>query len=106
MMLMKVMKVEVPKDTFNKLTNSEQKALYDLKNDKSIVLKSADEGSVGILQDKEDCIKEAEKQLGDKEVYEETTPLLETINAVIAKIRKQGHLKKDNFLLIFIILLI
>ena len=49
MMLMKVMKVEVPKDTFNKLTNSEQKALYDLKNDKSIVLKSADKGSVGIL---------------------------------------------------------
>ena len=28
----KLMKVEVPKDKFNNLTNSERKALYDLKN--------------------------------------------------------------------------
>ena len=39
----KLMKVEVPKDKLNSLTKSEQKALYDLKNDKSIVIKSADE---------------------------------------------------------------
>ena len=36
----KLMKVEVPKDKFNNLTNSERKALYDLKNDKSIIIKS------------------------------------------------------------------
>ena len=48
----------------------------------------------------EDHIKEAEKQLGDEEVYEEVSndvpPLLETITAVIAKIRKRGDLKRDN----------
>ena len=37
----KLIEVEVPKDKFNNLTNSERKALCDLKNDKSIVIKSA-----------------------------------------------------------------
>ena len=43
----KIMKVEVPKDKLNYMTNSEQKALYDLKNEKNIVIKSADKGSYG-----------------------------------------------------------
>ena len=96
----KLMKVEVPKDKFNNLTNSERKALYDLKNDKSIVIKSADKGSAVVVWDREDYIKEAEKQLGDQEVYEEVSndaaPLLKTINGVIAKIRKRGDLKRDT----------
>ena len=85
----KLMKVEVPKDKFNNLTNSERKPLYDLKNDKSIVIKSADKGSAVVLWDREDYIKQAEKQLGDEEVYEEVSndaaPLLKTINGVIAR---------------------
>ena len=96
----KLMKVEVPKDKFNNLTKSERKALYDLKNDKSIVIKSADKGSAVVVWDREDYIKEAEKQLGDEQVYEEVsknaTPLLNTINKLIAKIRKRGDLKRDN----------
>ena len=56
----KLMKVEVPKDKFNNLTNSEWKALYDLKNDKSIVIKSADKGSLVVMWDREEYIKEAE----------------------------------------------
>ena len=40
------------------------------------------------------------KQLGDEEVYKEVcndvAPLLKTINAVIAKIRKRGYLKRDS----------
>ena len=94
------MKVEVPKDKFNNLTNSEGKALYDLKNDKNIVIKSTDKGSAVIVWDREDYIKGPEKQLGDEEVYEEVTndaaPLLKTINGVIAKIGKRGDLKKDT----------
>ena len=43
---------------------------------------------------------EAEKKLGDEEVYEDVSndaaPLLKTINAVITKIRKRGDLKRDN----------
>ena len=49
---------------------------------------------------REDYIKEAEKQLGDEEVYEEVSndaaPLLKTINGVIGKIRKQDDLKRDT----------
>ena len=96
----KLMKVRVPKDRFNNLANSERNALYDLKNDKSIVIKSADKGSLVVVWEGEDYIKEAEKQLGDEEVYEEDSndaaPLLKTINAVIPKVRKRGDLKRDN----------
>ena len=90
----KLMKVEVPKDKFNNLTNGERKALYDLKNDKSIMIKSADKGSLVVVWDREDYIKQAEKQLGDEEVYEEVSndaaPLLKTINGVIAENQKTG----------------
>ena len=95
----KLMKAEVPKFKFNDLTNSERKALYNIKNDKSIVIKSADKGSTVVVWNREDYIKEAEKQLGDEGVYEEVSnaaPLLKTINAVIAKIRKRGDLKSVN----------
>ena len=100
-LLEKLMKVEVPKDKFNNLTNSERKALYDLKNDKSIVIKSADKFSAVVVWDREDYIKEAEKQLGDEEVFEEVSnddvaPLVKTINGVLAKIRKWGDLKRDT----------
>ena len=64
------------------------------------MIKSADKGSTVALWDIEYFIKEAEKQLGDEEVYEEVSndvaPLLKTINTVIAKIRKQGDLKREN----------
>ena len=96
----KLKKIEVRKDKFNNLTNSERKALYDLKNDKSIVINSADKGLVVVVWDREGCMKEAEKQLGDEEVYEEVSNdaalLLKTINEVIAKTRKRGDLKRDN----------
>ena len=96
----KLMKLEVPKDKFNNLTYSGRKAVYDLKNDKSIVIKSADKGSAVVVWDREDYVKEAEKQLGDGEVYEDASsdaaPLLKTINGVIAKIRKSGDLKRDT----------
>ena len=66
----KLMKIEIPKDKYNNLTSKEQEALYDLKNDKNIVIKSADKGSAVVVWDREDYIKEAEKQLGNSDVYE------------------------------------
>ena len=62
-------KVEVPKDKFTDLTNSERKTLCDLKKYKNILNKSADKGSVVMVRYREDYIKEAEKQLGDEKVY-------------------------------------
>ena len=88
----KLMKVKVPKDKFKNLTNRQRKALYDLKNDEKIEIKSANKSAAAVVWDREGYIIAVEKQLGDEEVYEEVfndaTPLLKTINAVIAKIRK------------------
>ena len=41
----KLMKIEIPKDKYNNLTSKERQVLYDLKNDKNIVIKGADKGS-------------------------------------------------------------
>ena len=49
----KLKKVEVPKDKFKNLTNSERKALYDLKNDENIEIKSADNITAVIVWDRE-----------------------------------------------------
>ena len=45
--------------------------MYSLKDDKSIIIKSADKGAAVIVWDREDYIEEASKQLEDKEVYME-----------------------------------
>ena len=60
----KLMKIEIPKDKYKNLTIKERQVLYDLKNNKSIVIKSADKVSTVVVQDREDYIKEAEIQLG------------------------------------------
>ena len=64
------MEVEVPKNKFNNLTNSERRALYDLKIDESIVIKSFVKSLVVVVWERQDYIRETEKQVGDKEVYE------------------------------------
>ena len=59
-----------------------------------------------VVWDREDYIKEAEKELGDEQVYEKVSndaaPLLKTINEVITKIRKRGDLKRDKQLIILL----
>ena len=64
------------------------------------MIKSTDKGSLVVVWDREDYIKDAGTQLSDEEIYEEvfndTAPLLKTINTVIVKIRKRGELKRDN----------
>ena len=62
---------EIPSKRFNNLTKDERNAMYSLKDDKSIIIKNADKGVAVIAWDREDCIKEASKQLEDKEVYVE-----------------------------------
>ena len=93
------MKIEIPKDKYNNLTSKERQALYDLKNDKNVVIKGADKGSAEVVWVREDCIKEAEKQLGDSDVYEEVPddpePLISTIYRTIEKIRKRSE--KRNY---------
>ena len=94
------MNIEIPQNKYNNLTREERTALYDLKTDKNIIIKSADKGSAVVVWDGEDYIKEAEKQLGDKDVYQEVCneaePLISTIHKAIEKIRKRGDLDADT----------
>ena len=78
------------KSGFNNLTSDERKALYSLKNDKSIIIKGADKGSAVIVWDREDYIKEADSQLGDASVYEEITadPLPALKRVIQSSLRK------------------
>ena len=63
-----------------------------LKNDKSIFIKGADKESAVVVWDREDYIKEAEKQLGysvpDEEVPDDPEPLISTVHPTIEKLGK------------------
>ena len=53
-----------------------------------------------VVWDRDDYIREVEKQLGDKEIYEEVSndpqPIINTIHRAVEKIRKRGDLSADN----------
>ena len=90
---------------FSNLTREEKLALENLKNDKSIIIKSADKGSSVVVWDREDYFKEAEDQLSDDSVYEEVVGdpspnLALLITDALAKIKDLGVLDQDtlNFL--------
>ena len=74
--------------------------MHSLKDDKSIIIKGPDKGAAVIVWDREDYIKEASKQLEDKEVYMEvpndSTALVSTIFKSLEKIRKRGDLSQDT----------
>ena len=94
------MSIKISQNKYNNLTREERSALYHLKNDKNIVIKRADKDSVVVVLDRDDYIKEADEQLGDKDIYEEVCndpgPLLSTMQEEIEKIRKRGDLNADT----------
>ena len=96
----KLMNIEILQNKYNNLTREERGALYNLKNDKNIVVKSADKGSTVVFWDRDDYIKEGEEQLEDKDIYEEVCndpgPLIITMHEAIEKIRKRGDLNADT----------
>ena len=88
------------KDLTQDFTKEEWEVLYSLKDDPSIIIKGADKGSVVVVWDREDYLKEAYRQLDDKEVYEQVpddqSVLANTLMKVLEKTRLQGDLSKDN----------
>ena len=50
------MNFEIPQRKYNNLTREEQRALDNLKNDKNVVIESADNGSVVVVLDRDDYI--------------------------------------------------
>ena len=53
--------------SYSNLTMEEPLALNSLRDDTSIIIIEADKGSGVVVWDRKDYLKEAEKQLGDKE---------------------------------------
>ena len=56
---------------YNNLTKEERNALYNLGDDPTIMIKGADKDTAVVVWDRDDYLKEASKQLEDKDVYEE-----------------------------------
>ena len=60
-----------------------------MKIDKNIVIEGADKGYAVVVWDKDDYAKEAEKQVGDSDVYKEVPvdpkPLISAIHKTIKK---------------------
>ena len=69
----RLLDIEIPAKRFNSLTKEEREALYSLKDYPSIIIKGADKGSVVVVWDREDYLKEAYRQLDDKELYEQVS---------------------------------
>eukprot|EP00795_Rhopilema_esculentum_P016113 gene16113-biopygen5453 len=69
---------------YSNLSSSELSALNNFKCDRNIVIKEADKGSAVVVWDRGDYIEEANRQLGDRQVYEEieVDPTIELGKAV------------------------
>ena len=78
----------------NKLTEQEHSALYNLRDDPTIMIKGADKGSAVNVLDWEDYLKEAPKQLENRHVCD-TNILINTIMCALENIRIQGDLAND-----------
>ena len=94
--------IEIPSNRFNNLSKDEWDAMYNLKDDKSIIIKGGDNGVAVIVWDREDYIKEASKQLEDKdaaslfEVPSDSSALVTTMFTSLENIRKRGDLSQDT----------
>ena len=96
----RLLDIEIPSKRFNNLAKEEQGASCSLKDDPSIIIKGAEKGSVVIVWDREDYLREAYRQLDDKEMYEQfpdnPNVLANTLMKVLEKIHLQGDLLKDT----------
>ena len=90
------MDIDISSKRFNNLTREERNALYKLRDNPTIIIKAADKGSAVVFWDREDYLKEAYKQLEDKDVYEEvqndSSIVINTIMRALEKIRIRGDL--------------
>ena len=88
------------KISYSNLTKGGRNALYLLRDDPSIIIKKAEKGSVLVVWDREDYLREVNSQLSDKDVYREVKgdaegPLIKVIKSVLRKIRKRGDFSDE-----------
>ena len=83
------------------LTREEREALKTLRDDTSIVIKEADKGSAVVVWDREDYLKEADRQLKDPSVYQEmsgdfVSPLIRTIKHHLSNVKLNGDVGQET----------
>ena len=94
------MDIDISSKRFNNLTKEERNALYNLRDDPTIIIKGADKDSAVVVWDRDNYSKDASKQLEDKDVYQEVqndpSTLISTIMQALEKIRIRGDLSNDT----------
>ena len=82
---------------YSNLSTEEWEAIRSLADDRSIVIKKADKGSAVVVWERNDYIKEAEKQLGDKSVYQKVNfkekllcELVDKSNSSFKELKRMG----------------
>ena len=102
----RLLDIEIPSKRYNNLTKEERDALYSLRDDSTIIIKGADKGSVVVAWDREDYLKEAYKQLEDREVYEEVSNdpniVVNTIIKALEKNRLRSDLSNDTLIILLL----
>ena len=83
----------------SKFSQEERRAIRTLADDRSIVIKRADKGSGIVVWDRADYLREAEKQLSDKNVYQEVqfkrqmlSNLVDTSNKFLRGLKAKGFI--------------
>ena len=87
--------------SYSNLTKEERLALSLLRDGTSVIIKEADKGSGVVVWDRKDYLKEAEKQLGDKETYEElssdpVSPLISIVKGCLSRVKKRGDIPNET----------
>ena len=87
--------------SYSNLIKEEGLALNSLRDDTSIIIKKADKGSGVVVWDRKDYLKEAEKQLGDKETYEElssdpVSPLISIVKGCLSRVKNRGDIPNET----------
>ena len=72
-----------------------------MRDDTSVIIEEADKGSGVVVWDREDYLKGAEKQLGDKETYEElssdpVSPLISIVKGCLSQVKNRGDVPNET----------
>ena len=96
----RVVSIETPKDKYKNHTREEWRTLFDLKIDKTIVIKGDNKALSVVFWDRYNYVQETEKQMDDKGIYQKVSnnpqPFIETIYIAVGKITKRGNLPFDS----------
>ena len=88
--------IDISSKRINNLTKEELNALYNLRDDPTIIIK----GAAVVVWDRDNYLKEAFKQLEDKDFYEEAqndpSTLINTIMQALEKIRIRENVSNDT----------